>query len=160
MTRADGYWAAKIIMAFKDEDIRAIIKTGKLSEAADEENIFTLLKERRDAIGRYWFSQASPAENFKLGGGKFSFSDLEAERGFQESSSGWTLEGFAAEEKKGRKLGKLESSTPSFGIPDEWLKSRNLTLLLRVHRASEKKPRPCVFLEIKDGKMTKALHQD
>lgn len=161
LTRADGYWAAKIIMTFTDEEIRALIAKGKLTEKADEDYLAEILRMRRDLIGRYWYSQATPAENLKLRDGRLTFTDIEVEAGFAQSAgSSYTLDGFSGSGKKGRTLGRLESASPGFELPAEWRNAGPLTLLLQAKRATEKTSRPYVFIQIEDGKVTRALHQD
>lgn len=161
LTRADGFWAAKIIAGFSDDDIKAVVRAGKLSSAEDAEMISSLLSERRDLIAAYWFSQASPLESFNLKDSRLSFSDLETARGFAPAEGSlYTAEGFSGSGKKGARLGTLESASPEFILPEDWKSAETLTLLLRVKRPSEKAFRPYVLVEIKNGKITRALHQD
>jgi hypothetical protein len=79
-TERDCYWGAKIVMAFRDEHIRALIETGQYSNSKAEEYLFQTLKERRDKIGRHWFSKVNPLDYFEteyIGADfKFSFEDL------------------------------------------------------------------------------------
>jgi hypothetical protein len=76
LTRADAFWAAKIIKSFTNEDIQAMVSAGKLSDPKDAEYLTTTLLNRRDLIAKYWFSQASPLDDFNLQGGKLTFVDL------------------------------------------------------------------------------------
>jgi len=62
LSRADGFWAAKIIMSFTDDDIRSIVETGKYSDPEDAEEVANVLIERRDLIGKYWFDQPTQSE--------------------------------------------------------------------------------------------------
>lgn len=161
MTRADGYWAAKIIKKFSDENIKAMISAGKYSSAEDAEFVFKIISERREAIARYWFSQASPLENFNFENQKLTFTDLEADYAYAEAgSSSYTLEAIGGTDKKGKKLGSLESAKPEFEISSEWNSFEKLTLLLTVKRSSEEESRPYVLVELKGGKITKVLHRD
>nr|MBP9866253.1 hypothetical protein [Candidatus Omnitrophota bacterium] len=88
LTNADAFWAAKIIMAFTDDDIRALVKTGQYSKGEDEEVVAKVLIERRDLIGRYWFSRVSPLDGFDIdegqpsAAGKLVFTDLAVKFGF------------------------------------------------------------------------------
>ncbi len=76
VTRADGFWAAKQIAAFSDDDIRAMVLAGKLSSPEDAELIAKTLIERRSLIVQYWFSKSSPLDDFKVEAGKLVFKDL------------------------------------------------------------------------------------
>lgn len=161
LTRADGFWAAKIIASFTDEDIKAMIRAGKLTNAEDAETIFQILSERRDIIARYWFSQASPLDQFSFKNSRLIFSDLEISRGYAPAEGTvYTAEGFAGSAKKGSRLGSVESPSQELAIPEEWKNADTLTVFIRVKRADEKEARPYVLVEIKDGKITRLLHQD
>jgi hypothetical protein len=63
-TAGDVYWAAKIIMAFTDDDIRAIVRTGEFSNRDAEATLAKWLIDRRDKIGRYAFQRLSSIDNF------------------------------------------------------------------------------------------------
>ena len=56
----DTFWAARRVMAFTDDMIRAAVKTGRYSDAAAEKHIADTLIARRDAIGRSWLTDVNP----------------------------------------------------------------------------------------------------
>lgn len=62
----DGYWGARIAMAFSDDEIRALVETGGLSDPAAARYLADTIIQRRDAVGRYWFAQVNTADNFRL----------------------------------------------------------------------------------------------
>ena len=66
MTDRDAYWGAKIVMSFRDDDLRALIDAGQLSNPEAREYLFNTLVERRDKIGRHWFSKVNPLDCFEL----------------------------------------------------------------------------------------------
>lgn len=66
MTLRDAYWGAKQVMSFRDDDIRAIVETGELSNSDAEEYLIKTLIDRRDKIGRYWFSKINPLDKFSV----------------------------------------------------------------------------------------------
>jgi len=72
----DNFWAAKKVMAFTDEHIRAIVREGKYSRAEDEERIVRYLIERRNRIGAAYFAQVLPLDNFRVDNGELRFDDL------------------------------------------------------------------------------------
>lgn len=74
----DGFWAAKKVMAFTDDQLRAIVKTGEFSDPKAAEYLTRILIERRDKIGRAYFGQLLPLDNFRVTGGKLQFDDLGA----------------------------------------------------------------------------------
>jgi hypothetical protein len=79
----DDYWAAKKVMAFTDEDIRAIVGTGQYSDPRAVEWATRCLAERRDKIGRAFFHDVLPLDNFVVRGGRLVFDDLAVKYGFE-----------------------------------------------------------------------------
>lgn len=69
MTDRDAYWGAKIVMSWRDEDLRALVRAGQFSESDAEQYLFDRLVERRDKIGRYWFSRINPLDHVRASGG-------------------------------------------------------------------------------------------
>jgi hypothetical protein len=65
MTLRDAFWGAKLVTSFSNEDIRAIVETGRISNPQAEEYLVNVLIERRNMIGRYWFSRINPIDKFK-----------------------------------------------------------------------------------------------
>jgi hypothetical protein len=72
----DEYWAAKQIMAFTNEDIRAIVEMGDYSDPAVTEYITGALIERRDKIGKVYFSKVLPLDRFAVKDSRLVFDDL------------------------------------------------------------------------------------
>ena len=81
----DSYWAAKIVMAFTDENIRAVVRTGGLSDPQAEDYLVNTLIERRDKIGRHYFNSVHSVDNFRLNGSSLEFEHLASLYGFSES---------------------------------------------------------------------------
>jgi hypothetical protein len=84
MTPLDGYWGAKHVMAFHNEQIRAIVEEGKFQDPKVVDYITKTLESRRDAIGRAWFSQVLPLENFRIADDHLTFDDLAVQYGFSQ----------------------------------------------------------------------------
>ncbi len=81
-------------MAFRDDEIRAIVKTGEYSDPATEEWITRCLIERRDKIGRAYFSKVLPLDGFRVEEGRLRFQDLAQEYGFgdrEQYSIAWSV---------------------------------------------------------------------
>jgi len=72
----DEYWAAKIVLAFSDEDIRALVETGEYSDPRAVDYLVTILAQRRDKIGRTYFSKVLPLDSFRVTNGELLFEDL------------------------------------------------------------------------------------
>ena len=56
----DAFWAARRVMAFSDDLIRAIVKTGEYSDPAAEKYLGDVLIQRRDKIGRAYLAKINP----------------------------------------------------------------------------------------------------
>ena len=76
MTPQDGYWGAKRVMSFSDEDIRAIAEEGQFSKPAATNYATKVLIERRNLIGRAWFSRVAPLEDFAISDARLHYTDL------------------------------------------------------------------------------------
>ncbi len=84
MTARDGYWAAKILSAFTDEDLRLIVEQGHFQNPAAVDFLVETLAARRDKIVRYWFAKVPPIDFFTLTPAGIEFHDLAVERGYTE----------------------------------------------------------------------------
>ena len=73
MTDEDAFWAARIVMAFTDEQVRAMVRTGQLSDSKAEEYLIACLIKRRDKIGQHWLNQVNPIDYFEVQHGVLVF---------------------------------------------------------------------------------------
>jgi hypothetical protein len=79
----DTFWAARRVMAFSDEMIRAIVKTGQYSDPAAERYLADVLIKRRDKIGKAYLPAVNPLVNFQLdGSGILTFENAAVGAGF------------------------------------------------------------------------------
>lgn len=78
----DAYWAAKKVMEFSDEEIRAMVETGEYGTRAAVDWISECLIERRNKIGRAYFSDVLPLDDFRVEDGELRFWDLAVKYGF------------------------------------------------------------------------------
>jgi hypothetical protein len=70
----DLFWAARRVMAFTDDLIRALVHTGGFSDPDAERHLATVLMQRRDKIGAAYLIAVHPLVNFALSaGGRLSF---------------------------------------------------------------------------------------
>ena len=76
MDDQDAFWAAKRVMAFSDQDIRAIVQTGKYSDPRATDWVTECLIKRRDKIGKAWLSRGLALDNFRVEGGQLVFDDV------------------------------------------------------------------------------------
>ncbi|MEN8007604.1 MAG: hypothetical protein ABFS42_11350 [Candidatus Krumholzibacteriota bacterium] len=87
MTARDGYWAAKILSAFTDEDLRLIVGQGHYQNPAAVDFLVETLAGRRDKIVRHWFGKIPPLDFFTLTAAGLAFHDLAVERGYADTDS-------------------------------------------------------------------------
>ena len=62
LTVRDGYWGAKLVGSFTDEQIRAAVAAGELPDAWAADTLATILMTRRDATVEHWYGKVSPVE--------------------------------------------------------------------------------------------------
>lgn len=75
-TGRDGYWGAKIVMSFTDEDIAICVAAGQYTNPEAAKELTRLLIERRDMIGTYWFDRVNPLDRFWVDREGLHFEDL------------------------------------------------------------------------------------
>jgi hypothetical protein len=78
----DEFWAARQVMSFTDEEIRAIVETGQYTDPRAVDYIAKTLIERRNRIGRAYFSKVLPLDRFEVRGNRLVFHDLSVDAGF------------------------------------------------------------------------------
>jgi len=62
----DTFWAARRVMAFSDDMIRAVVKTGQYSDPDAEALLASVLIQRRDKIGRAYLPAINPVVDVAL----------------------------------------------------------------------------------------------
>jgi hypothetical protein len=72
----DEYWGAKKVVAFTDEDIRSIVRTGNYSVPESAETIARVLIARRNKIAQALLPKLLALENFRIDGRRLKFDDL------------------------------------------------------------------------------------
>jgi hypothetical protein len=110
----DEFWAAKQVMEFRDEHIRAIVQTGRYSDRRAEEWVIQALINRRDKIGRASFSKVLPLDRFRVENGRLQYLDLFSHFGFGPSRE-YEAEWFVFDNNTG-----LKTPIPGaggFGVP-------------------------------------------
>ena len=160
VTRADGFWAAKLLMSFSDEDVRALVKAGQYSDAKDAETITKTLIERRDMISRYWCLSANPLAEFSFAGNKLLFQDLAVEKGFVSQEGTVYSVAVVGEDLKEKKVA-FEVKEPSITVDPGWFPSSGeAKLSIRVARASSKNLSPAVTVLLNASGIQGIRHED
>jgi hypothetical protein len=91
----DTFWAARRVMAFTDDMIRAAVKTGRYSDPAAEKHITDTLIARRDAIGRAWLTDVNPVIDPALdASGTLTFSNAAVAAGVAQAPAAYEVAWF------------------------------------------------------------------
>jgi len=87
----DGFWGAKLVMSFTDEQLETAVAQGQYSDPEAAAYLLKTLKERRDTTGRYWFNKVNPLDNFRIetidDQPWLCFDDLMVETGLEEEGN-------------------------------------------------------------------------
>jgi hypothetical protein len=85
----DTFWAARRVMAFSDELIRAIVKTGEYSDPQATQLLGDVLIERRDKIGRTYLNAINPVTDVALAtDGRLTFDNAAVKAGVAAPPAG------------------------------------------------------------------------
>ncbi len=62
----DTFWAARRVMAFSDTMIDTVVSVGRISDPAARRHLASVLEQRRDRIGRAYYTAVNPLVDFSL----------------------------------------------------------------------------------------------
>lgn len=160
VTRADGLWAAKLLMRFSDEDIRAMVKAGQYSDPKDEDILTKTLSERRDRIVRFWLSRANPLDGFSFSGGKLTFKDLAVENG-AASQEGTIYHVEVMTPGKKEKVAATRTQEPTVDVQPGWIpETGEVRLLIRTERSKSSQVGPAVTVLLNASGIQGIHHED
>ena len=98
----DAFWAARRVMAFSDELMRAVVKTGQFSDPKAEQHLADVLIQRRDKIGRAYLTRINPIVDPALDAtGELTFGNAAVQYGFATAPAGYTATWFAFDNATG-----------------------------------------------------------
>jgi len=119
MTKRDAFWGARIVTAFTDAQIEAAVAAGRFSDPDAAAYLAGFLRERRDRIGRYWFTRLNTLDQFTLtDASTLSFVDLAVSRGY--AAAGQTRYRYQVLSPPGRVLDQGHLSLPSLSLQPAW----------------------------------------
>ncbi len=119
LTDRDGYWAAKIISAFTDEQLEAIVVEGRYRSPEAARYITRMLGERRDVIARYFFGRVPPLDFFTHQRGVLRFRDLGVERGIYPADGTRyraRIAAVAADKRRAARTAWIERDAPQLDL--------------------------------------------
>ena len=82
MTDRDAFWAAKIIMAFTPDELRAIVRTGEYSYEPAARYFAEVLIERQRKTAAYYFDRLNPIDEFVVAPEELRWRNLPESYGF------------------------------------------------------------------------------
>ena len=139
MTDRDGYWGAKIVASFSDEQIAAAVHSAHYEDPRATEYLVRNLIVRRDKIARYWFGRVAPLDFFSVKSGTLRFHDLAVDIGLA-GARGYE----AAVTARGGPSGRAERfrlSRTEWSLSSRDLRETHLTLELAVAGSGAKPAR-------------------
>jgi hypothetical protein len=87
----DAFWAARRVMAFSDELIRAVVATGEFADKAAEAHLADVLIKRRDKIGSAYLTRLNPIVDPALdASGALSFGNAAVDHRLAEPPASYT----------------------------------------------------------------------
>jgi hypothetical protein len=109
----DTFWAARRVMAFSDDMIRAIAKTGAYSSPQAEQLLADVLIQRRDRIGRAYLAAVNPVVNVALDAdGTLTFDNAAVSAGVaQAPAGGYAIQWARFDNNTGETTAALGTST-------------------------------------------------
>jgi hypothetical protein len=112
--RFDKFWAAKIIMRFTRDHIRAAVDAGKLTDPRAAAWLTDALIERQRITARYWFERVNPLDQFAMDDRMLCFKDLSIVYAFAPAAAThYALETF---DRSAQSLAKTAHAAGASGV--------------------------------------------
>jgi len=98
----DLFWAARRVVAFSDEQIRAAVESGRYSNPQTVEYLVDTLMERRDKIAQAWLNVVNPLVDVQLStSGVLTFDNAAVRAGVATDPQGYRVTWFAYDNSTG-----------------------------------------------------------
>ena len=115
-----NFWAARRVMAFSDELIRALVKTGQYSDPKAEDHLAQVLIKRRNKIGQVYLTRINPLVGFSLAPSNvLTFENAAVRAGVAKEPSSYvaTWSDFNNSNGETRPLGETQGSNGQLSTP-------------------------------------------
>jgi hypothetical protein len=116
----DAFWAARRVVAFSDDLIRAAVHTGEFSDSAAEAHLAAVLIKRRDAIGRAYLPAINPIVDPRLdAAGQLTFANAAVAAGVAEAPTEYHAAWFRFDNATAgtQPIGETRGATASMAAP-------------------------------------------
>jgi len=119
MRADDAFWAARRVMAFTDELIRAAVHTGQFSNPEAEKYLGDVLIKRRNKIGSIYLTAVNPVVDPRLDGNKLTFGNAAVDGGFAQGPVSYRAAWSTFDNATGatKPISETRSSTTSMDAP-------------------------------------------
>ncbi len=121
MRADDAFWAARRVMAFTDEMIRAVVKAGEYSDPKAEALLADVLIKRRDKIGRAYLTQINPIVDPALDGSNvLTFGNAAVEQRFAVPPAAYRAVWYSFDNQTGAstRIGDTQAGSARMPAPD------------------------------------------
>jgi hypothetical protein len=110
----DLFWAARVVAAFTDEQIRAAVESGRYSNPRTTAYLVETLITRRDKISRAWLNVVNPLVDVELDAtGVLTFDNAAVRAGVASEPEGYRADWFRYDNATGAVVGLAAGSTAS-----------------------------------------------
>ena len=116
----DTFWAARKLMAFSDDLVRAAVRAGRLSDPGAEQFLIEALIARRDRIGRTFLTRVNPVVDPALAAdGTLAFRNAAVQHGFSPAPAAYKAVWHQFDNDSGdsRQIGETEGSADALRAP-------------------------------------------
>jgi hypothetical protein len=116
----DAFWAAQRVMAFSDDLIRAVVRTGEYGDPAAAAHLVNVLIKRRDAIGRTYLPAINPIVDPTLdASGTLTFGNAAVSAGFAAAPARYLAVWSRFDNSTGEKqrIAETQNATTSMTAP-------------------------------------------
>jgi hypothetical protein len=120
MRADDAFWAARRVMAFSDEAIRAIVQTGQFSDPKAAQYLGDVLITRRNKIGRAYLTAINPIVDPALdASGVLTFGNAAVNYRVAEAPRGYTAAWYAFDNNTGdsKSIGETTANDTTLQAP-------------------------------------------
>ena len=158
---ADRYWAAKILLALRDDHLSALVRAAGYPDAGAEDYMIETLKKRRDKILLAFLEQVSPVEIAQISGNRIRFQDLSCQLDSLDCRG--TRYHVQVSDGQGTVLSDKEMVASEPGQVDVDLKaearSDYMIIHIRVQRPGQDVKKPAEFHFLKNLKLVGVVHK-
>ena len=115
----DAFWAARRVVAFTDDLIRAAVHTGQFSDPAAEQYLGDMLIKRRNTIARIYLNAVNPIVDPRLDAGRLTFGNAAVAAGVAPAAADYRATWLTFDNATGatQKIADTRSASTSLDAP-------------------------------------------